>query len=95
MKLFQWYSDALKNYGPGHIIVMAEDLAEAREKVLIEFYNYLKSENSYWSWYFNSDGTLDQDYTEDYDKLVDKFKKDISWEPREKDSGVIFVKGSE
>lgn len=78
--LYSWYSDYLRNYRAGKIIVSAEDVETAREIARKGFEIYEKNRS-----YF------DQDY---FTTLKDIFEKDISVEPKI-EPNFIFIEGSE
>jgi hypothetical protein len=85
MKLFRWHSNALKNYGKGHIIVMAENVKDARNKALLFIVNVLLDPNG------------DYNYL-DEEQIIEKkneFVKDIDAEPEIVNDEVVLISGSE
>lgn len=93
MKLFVWGSNALKNYGPGHIIVQAEFVDEARAKALDQYKLYLKERYYY---YYGDDGDfLDADDRAYIEENIDQFQKDTAVDPQVIEAAAFFVEGSE
>ena len=91
MKMFHWDgATCLENYSAGDIIVMAESVEDARFKALGLVDQYLKEHRSWW---FNSEGKLDPDSSDDHRQWMDKFERDISQSANERE--VIFISGSE
>jgi hypothetical protein len=90
--LYHWpWSQALSNYGPGGIIVLAHSQDEARTKVRKYAIDWLKE---YHSWWFDEEGHLESYSHEDYNEWVNKLEKDLEAEPVTPDHP-IFIKGSE
>lgn len=79
MKMFHWRNTEFnEQYSGGDIIVLAENVEEARNKALIEYKKDLERYSP----------------MDEYDKKKLKiFKKDIEKEPSTKES-VIFIAGS-
>lgn len=80
MKMFVWRSQALANYGPGLIIVMAETKEEAIEKA---WYGIEKHLSDYFDW---ADG-------EYLNEKRESFQKDLDQQPKILDT--LLVTGSE
>jgi hypothetical protein len=87
MKTFRWRSDALKQYGQGHIIVLAANAEEARAKAKAQVDPWIRENREFMLPEFNSG---DED---DYNALVALFEADIAGEPEEIET--LFISGSE
>jgi len=94
MKLFHWYSDTLKQYMSGHIIVMAKTIEEARDVACIEFELWARREDSHFTWIFWNGEFFDEGSQDEWFEIITKFKNDIEKEPIDND-GAIFIMGSE
>ena len=95
MKLFVWDSTALKQYRNGDIIVAAENEIEARNKAISEINDYVRSSKSNFSYWFYSDGTVDEMFMPDYIEFMNNIELDLSRKCWIIDSGVVFINGSE
>lgn len=95
MKLYLWDSVALKQYRNGDIIVVANNELEAREKALEYVHEYVRSSKSNYSYWFFSDGSVDEMFVEDYSDFMNKLELDLSRKCLIIDNGVIFINGSE
>lgn len=96
MKLFHWdCSEVLKNYASGDIIVMAEDVAQARQIALVEFNKWARRDDSKFGWMFYVPEELwNDDDREEWQSILDKFSADISKEPLDTQVA-LFIRGSE
>lgn len=93
MNLYHWnVSEALKNYAPGDIIVMAESVEKARIKARVQIEIFLTLAREWW---YSAHGQLDPDSREDHSEFLRKFEQDIAHEPDLVESGAIFITGSE
>lgn len=92
--LYHWsVAECLENYSSGDIIVMASSLEEAKQKARENIITYLKQERSWW---FNEDGTLDEDFgKDDYRSFMETLEEDLKKEPDTVESGTVFIRGSE
>jgi hypothetical protein len=75
MQLFHWYSDALKNYARGNILVMAADVEQARALVREEARKWLLENKEWW---FAADGSVQPEDAEDHDEWWAKLEADIA-----------------
>jgi len=90
MKLYCWLSDYLGDYGPGRIVVMAENVEEARKVAWEGFEVHVRDRYSY---HFVDGVPLDEDSQSDIDSYRNQFRCDITDEPTEC-PGYLFVRGS-
>lgn len=82
MKMFVWRSNLLANYAPGHIIVLAPDVDEARRFALLELKEYIRGEaEDFW---------LEE---EEQKRLRDIALQDLEPVPQRMTS--LLIKGSE
>lgn len=95
MKLFVWDSAALKQYRNGDIIVAAENEIDARNKATNAIHDYIRSSKSNFSYWFYSDGSVDEMFVTDYIEFMDKIELDLSRKCWIIDDGVVFINGSE
>jgi hypothetical protein len=96
MKLFHWdCSETLKQYSSGDIIVMAEDVTQARVTALAEFVKWVQIEDSPMNWLMYSYGTTywNEDDEQEYQGILTKFKADIATDPIDT-SIALFIMGS-
>ena len=85
MNLYFWYSQYLKNYGLGEIVVMASSEEEARAKAWTAFDEYTK---------YHYEGYTPEERAEERRFDMATFAGDIDKSPRVVSSGVVFVEGS-
>jgi hypothetical protein len=98
MKLFHWNRcESLRNYACGDIIVVADTVEEARQRVIDKVKEGFREK---YSWYFNDDGSFffaagdsDETYQEELENFTNQVKEDISIDPEVKD--VVFIQGSD
>lgn len=81
MNMYMWYSDYFANYGRGEIIVMAKDVASAREKVMQKW-------NAEFHDYYGKDA-------ERLAEKLAMITEDIAAEPQVMSDHVMFVYGSD
>ena len=94
MKLFQWDSQYLANYSDGTIIVVADSVKLARQKAIVEFERYYRTDDR--SYLFDEAGNLyDESDLTAMEEARQLFINDISKEPTIVEDGVVFIKGSE
>ena len=94
MKLYHWNSKLLQAYGDGDIIVMAESVDEARNKVFRQFdpleegnpFEDCYTQMLYWD--------NDEDYPTEYMKRLNALREDLNKEPMQPISDVICINGS-
>jgi hypothetical protein len=84
--IFRWRSNALKQYGSGHIFASGITVEDARRRALSKIEDYLRK--NYESWFY------DPEDTENVDDFMAKFKDDIMGEPEDQ-LDVCFMRGSE
>lgn len=90
MQIYRWWSETLKQYADGHILVMAETVDEARTLALASFETWLPIGKEH---LFVRGQPYDEDAAEDLDKLRAKMAVDIAKDPVEQ--GVaFFIDGS-
>ena len=95
MKLFVWDSIALKQYRNGDIIVAADNEIDARKKAINAINDYVRSSKSNFSYWFYSDGSVDEMFILDYIEFMDNIELDLSRKCLVVDEGVVFINGSE
>lgn len=95
MNLYHWSSTVLENWSKGGIIVMAENVEQARDKVYAQF-KPLEDGNPF------EDFTLqimhvqdDGDYQTEYTDKLNELRKDLNQEPAVIESGVVLIRGSD
>lgn len=86
MQLFHWRSKALQNYSLGDLVVCAENIEQAREKLRASFDAYLRAEPDYLFYL---------DDTEDLDRLKALFEADLAAAPRPTPFGALYIPGGE
>lgn len=91
MQIFRWWSEALKRYSEGHILVMADSLDAARELAKTEFEAWLPVGVER---LFKDGKPWDEGAEEDLEKLRAKFMVDIAKDPVET-KAAFFLLGSE
>lgn len=84
MKLYWWWSDALKQYAPGRLIAVARDADEARGKIRAHFEAWA-AENRAW-WFLT-------DERDEYDEATALLEADLGKKPEEAEA--LYVMGSE
>lgn len=89
MTIFRWYSTYLANYGNGQIIVMAQDVATARQLAEAEFPAY---DRERYGWCY--DPWADEDEAVIIARRLAQFRQDLAAEPETLGS-VVLVRGSE
>jgi hypothetical protein len=87
MQLFIWLSDLLKQYRPGHIIVLAPNEETARDLARAQFDTWLAEHRSW----FNPN---DPEDAEEIEELRQKLERDLESPPVD-DTNVYFISGSE
>ncbi len=85
-QIYEWKSEYLKQYGKGHIIVLATNIEEAREKAMQSFDAF---DREGWSHNYLENDEEDQNDIKNRKKLL---KQDIKVDPEIK--GVCFIMGS-
>lgn len=98
MNLYHWKSKLLADYGDGNIVVMAENVEQARDKVY-ELFVPENPENPFWFPYVEMlahyDGYYeDEEYQEERLKLFNKLREDLNVEPTVVESRVLCFRGS-
>jgi len=93
--LYHWSSESLKAYSEGDIIVMAETVEQARDKVYAQF-NPLADGNPFEDHYLqmlklNDDEDLQYEYTEKLNVL----REDLDKEPTIVSTDVVLIRGSD
>ena len=91
MQIYRWWSDALKRYADGHILVIADSLDTARELAKTEFEAWLPVGEER---LFKNGKPYDEDAAEELERLWTKFRADIAKDPAEIKSA-FFLEGSE
>lgn len=91
MQIYRWWSEALKRYAVGDILVMADSIEAARELAKTEFEAYLLIAEER---LFKDGQPWDEDAAEELEKLRAKLAADIAQDPREIKSA-FFLLGSE
>lgn len=91
-RLFVWRSEAIQNYAPGHIAVVASSVEEARDIARAEFIGWLKA-NRFWLVDEKTGEPLDDDDKDDIAALYTRLEGDLAPEPTE--CRALFVSGSE
>lgn len=91
MTLYRWRSSALKNYGDGHIIVLAGSPEEAREKARVAFQAWLRA-NREWLFHVVT-GEVNEWDRDDVAEYLTKLETDLSGEPET--SEVFLIAGSD
>lgn len=91
MQIYRWWSEALKRYAEGHILVLADSLEAARELAKTEFEAWLPVGEER---LFKDGQPYDEDAAEELEKLRAKFMADIAKDPDEIRSA-FFLLGSE
>lgn len=91
MQIYRWWSETLKRYSEGHILVMADSPDAARELAKTEFEAWLPVGEER---LFKDGKPWDEDAAEELEKLWAKFRADIAKEPDEIKSA-FFLLGSE
>jgi CobQ-like glutamine amidotransferase family enzyme len=95
MKLYHWYSKVLSAYSDGDIVVMAESVEQARDKVWSQF-DPLKEDNPFEDYYLQSLRYIgDEDYMTEYLKKQNALREDLNKEPMQLISDVICIRGSD
>ena len=95
MNLYHWKSKLLANYGDGDIIVMAENVEQARDWVY-ELFEPENDKSPFWTPYLEVLAySEDEEYQEERIKLFNKLREDLNQEPTIVESHVICVRGSD
>jgi hypothetical protein len=84
MQMYMWRNEALKNYGQGHLVAIAETPEQARKKLRDGFFDYLKE---HYGWMFD---ILDEEGIEEKRNLIEK---DLIPEPTVTE--LLYITGSE
>jgi hypothetical protein len=88
MKLFYWHSNAMRNYGRGHLITFANNIEKAKENIRAQFLREFQYSNPH----------LDFNDNEDHDIIQSKFQElenDLLENPMEICNQTILISGSE
>lgn len=97
MNLYHWrYSELLKNYATGSIIVMAQTIEEARIKAFAHFESWVKQYRE--DLFFGAQSDTEdyaQDCKEELDIMRNTLRLDLERLPVVVSEGVIFILGSE
>jgi CobQ-like glutamine amidotransferase family enzyme len=95
MKLYHWYSKVLAAYSDGDIVVMAESVEQARDKVYAQF-KPLDDGNPFEDHFLSCLHQLgDADYADEYDKKLSALREDLNQEPTVIENGVVCIRGSD
>jgi len=95
MKLYHWYSKVLSAYSDGDIVVMAESVEQARDKVYAQF-KPLEDGNPFEDPFLICLHQLgDADYADEYDKKLSALREDLNQEPTVIENGVVCIRGSD
>jgi hypothetical protein len=89
-RMFVWRSEALRNFRPGHIVVVASDIATARQQALKAELAWLRANRSWW---FTTDNTVSVDYADDYELFMERMHNDLAKPHQELTE--LFIPGSE
>lgn len=109
MKMYHWDTvEALRNYGYGDVIVVAESPQEAREKAMEHVPGYMICRSPGWldtykEHALNWRAIIDEwriddnmiDYVREFDDKVTQLRQDLATEPAEMPCGVVALYGSE
>lgn len=88
IKLFRWWSSALKEYAQGNIIAIGVDVEEARSNARAQWLTFAAER---WPWLFEDD--VDEYDAKERDDKTAQFEVDIAAEP---EVGTAFLlRGSE
>lgn len=95
MNLYHWHSELLANYGNGDIIVMAENVEQARDKVY-DLFEPENTESPFWSPYIEMLAQIeDEEYKEERMNKLIMLQEDLNKEPTIVKSHVVCVRGSD
>ena len=100
MKLFHWERmDSLRQYSTGNMIVMAENVEQARRIAVENFLHYLKTDESapkhYMFELYGDIENFDEDDKEEMRTLIEEFTQDIQAMPTVKvERPIVFIQGS-
>jgi hypothetical protein len=98
MKLYHWYSKVLSAYSDGDIVVMAESVEQARDKVYAQF-KPLDDGNPFEDPFLICLHQLwDADYADYaniYDMKLSALREDLNQEPTVIENGVVCIRGSD
>jgi len=95
MKLYHWYSKVLAAYSDGDIVVMAESVEQARDKVYAQF-KPLDDDNPFEDPFLICLHQLgDEDYADVYDTKLSALREDLNQEPTVIENGVVCIRGSD
>jgi CobQ-like glutamine amidotransferase family enzyme len=95
MKLYHWSSKVLSAYSDGDIVVMAESVEQARDKVYAQF-KPLDDGNPFEDHYLSClHQSGDADYADEYDKKLSVLREDLNQEPTVIENGVVCIRGSD
>ncbi len=94
MRLYRWYSEALKNYGYGHAFAIGRSPDDARLAAMAAYKEFLASD-AWWGETPDADGNFRcDDDREDYEAAIARFEADLREEPAAVGEAFV-VKGSE
>lgn len=91
--MFHWYSEYLRLYEKGDIVVMAESIEEARGKATKNFLDNFNERHGFTEKDYEGSDNLNKDRAESLAHEQDVFNKDIAKEPFILEEGVMFVQG--
>lgn len=94
LRLYRWYSEALRNYGYGNAFAQGRSADEARTAAMAAYKEYLASD-AWWGEVPDAEGNFRyEDDREDYEAAVARFEADLKAEPAAVGEAFV-VKGSE
>jgi len=95
MNLYHWHSTVLENWAKGDIVVMAENVEKARDKVYDQF-KPLEDGNPFEDFYLQMLHVQeDEDFLDEYVKKLDLLRQDLNQEPTVVQTGVVCIRGSD
>lgn len=89
MILFRWTSEALRNYAPGDIIVMAPDVRRARLKAQSAFISFFCDMWGY------DENDMDEWESDLLNEKLDLLDADLAAEPAIVETGAVCISGSD
>jgi len=93
MNLYHWSSETLADYSNGDIIVMAESVEKARDKVY-EMYKPLENGNPFEDCYLQQmHNNNDEDFMTQYTSKLNVLRKDLNEKPAILSNGVALISG--
>lgn len=95
MNLYHWNSKLLANYSDGDIVVMAENVEQARDKVYALF-DPLKDDGPFEDHYLKLLRDMeDEDYLPEFMEKLNQLREDLAKEPTAVTSHVVCIRGSD